>query len=402
MRRATLSKSKSFVFKGKNIKGDKVKGKISGLNKEILFKELEYKGIFVEKINRDYHIFKSKKIKTELLLNFIEEWYNLEITKLTTQDCLEVIKDNCLNKKFKIVLTDILTNANAGMSLHECFREYNEYFPDIFLNQIINGIKVGNILDTLSLLKDYYKEQVIFQSKIKKSLIYPKLLVLILIGVIFVLSKFIIPSFYELFNVENDILNSFSLRILKFLIVLGDNYIFFLVGFFLIFIFLKQLVNKTRLKKVIDKLKIYIFKKYYRLYITSIVSSTLFLYWNLGVNKIEALDMINKVIDNDYYKGKFSKSIEMIRSGMMMGESLDKIKIFDKTFTKMIKIGEKNNCINDNLYNAGIYYQNKLNGFVDNMIKLLEPLLILLISMFVLSIILIIFIPILNGFKVVM
>ena len=401
MRRDILSKSKNYVFKGKNIKGDKVRGNISGLNKEIIYKELELKGIFVEKITRDYHIIKTKKIKSELLLNFIEEWYNLEITNLTTQDCLEIIKENSLNKKLKTVLTDILANANAGMALHECFREYNEYFPEIFLNQIVNGIRVGNIIDTLLMLKNYYKEQVIFQSKIKKSLIYPKLLGVILICVIFVLSKFIIPSFYELFSYENDILNSFSLKILKFLIFLGNNYIFFLIGIFLIFIILRQIFTKTSIKKVIDKLKIYIFKKYCKLYITSIVSSTLFLYWNLGVNKIDALDIINDIINNDYYKSKFSKAIEMIRSGMMMGESFEKIKIFDRTFTKMIKIGEQNNCINDNLYNASTYYQSKLNSFVDNRIKLLEPLLILLMSMFVLGIILIIFIPIFNGFKVV-
>ena len=149
MRRDILSKSKNFVFKGKNIKGDKVRGNISGLNKEIIYKELELKGIFIEKITRDYHIIKTRKIKIELLLNFIEEWYNLEITNLTTQDCLEIIKENSLNKKLKTVLTDILANANAGMTLHECFREYNEYFPEIFLNQIVNGIRVGNIIDTL-------------------------------------------------------------------------------------------------------------------------------------------------------------------------------------------------------------------------------------------------------------
>lgn len=400
MRRDILN-SKFFIYKGKNIKGETIQGKVKGLNKTVLFEELSSQGIFVEKIARDYQIIKSRKIKMELLLNFIEEWYNLEITRLTTQECLEIIRTNTFNKKFKLILGDILNNTNSGKSLQDSFAEYNNYFPDVFLNQIINGLICGNVIKTLKLLKDYYKEQLIYYNKIKNSLVYPKVLGIILIGVLFLVCRFIVPSFYDFFKDDQISLSKFNQIALKFLIYLGENYFLFLFGFIILFLLLKLFFNMSNVRKKVDVIKFIMFKKYNKLYMTTMVSNTLYLYWSIGMNKIEALLLIKNIIKNKYYQKRFNIVINQIKSGMNLGDAFNQTNCFDRTFTKMLKLGESNNCILDNLYNASLYYQNKLNIYIDKLIKLIEPIVILFLSILVLVIILIIFIPILNGFKVV-
>ena len=397
-----LNKKTTFFYKGISSDSKKVKGYIKANSKEEALMELKLNEFYIKKIYKDYKLIKEKPIRLELLVNFIEEWINLEKANIVTQDCLEIIKNNATDKKLKMVLTNILINTQLGDFLSTGFLSYEHYFPKLFITQICNGISKGNLYNTLLLLKDYYKNKLIYTNKLKNSLLYPKLLSFLLVIVFLVISKFIIPSFIELFSKSYVEINNITKNVLNIMNFIGNNVIYFFGILIIIILTLKSIKNLYIYRKTADFLKILIFKKYYILYFTSLISSTLCLYWNNGFNKIESISLLEEVIDNVYYKKKIRKMIENIKSGQTLGDSFNESHILDETFCRMIMMGENNNCVENNLMHAANYYKDKMNFYIDKLLKLVEPLFIMVLSVFVLSLILVIFIPILNGFKVVM
>ena len=87
--------------------------------------------------------------------------------------------------------------------------------------------------------------------------------------------------------------------------------------------------------------------------------------------------------------------------GLTISESFIKNNIFDNVLIKMFVIGEKNNMIEKNIENAVKYYHYKYQLYLKRMMTVIEPLLLIFISLFVLVIILVVFMPMMNAFKMV-
>ena len=125
------------------------------------------------------------------------------------------------------------------------------------------------------------------------------------------------------------------------------------------------------------------------------------LMWLNNVNKTESLLLVSKSMKDMNIKSKLEKAYEDVHMGLTISESFIKNNIFDNVLIKMFVIGEKNNMIEKNIKNAVKYYHYKYQLYLKRMMTIIEPLLLIFISLFVLVIILVVFMPMMNAFKMV-
>ena len=125
------------------------------------------------------------------------------------------------------------------------------------------------------------------------------------------------------------------------------------------------------------------------------------LLWLNNVNKTESLLIVAKSTKDPVMRYKLNNAYTDIHTGLTISESLIKNKIFDNVLIKMFVIGEKNNMLQKNIENAVKYYRYKYQIHLKRLMIFIEPLILICISLFVLIIILVVFMPMMNAFKMV-
>src|SRR5262245_9564332 len=113
--------------------------------------------------------------------------------------CLEILGEQEENRTFQAIIQQVRTDVEAGSSLADAMRKHPKAFDALFTNMVAAG-ESGGILDIiLQRLSVYIKKAVKLKSQVRSALIYPVSIIAIACLVVFVILKFVIPTFAQLF-----------------------------------------------------------------------------------------------------------------------------------------------------------------------------------------------------------
>ena len=119
--------------------------------------------------------------------------------------------------------------------------------------------------------------------------------------------------------------------------------------------------------------------------------------------KLNKLKKNEKSTRNVFIQEHLDRAILEIKNGNLISKSLNDELIFNPAFINMLAIGESSENLVEILESATEYYDSKINYSVDKILQYLQPLIIVLISLFVAFIVFAIAIPIFdlsNGISI--
>jgi type IV pilus assembly protein PilC len=102
-----------------------------------------------------------------------------------------------------------------------------------------------------------------------------------------------------------------------------------------------------------------------------------------GVQIVKAIDISAQTIDDKFIYEKLLISKEYIEKGNSIGDSLMKVNIFPKLFISMINIGEESGKLDDSLKTIDSFCSNDLNIKIEQIMKIIEPLIIVIVGVFI-------------------
>ena len=92
------------------------------------------------------------------------------------------------------------SSVEGGMTLSAAMRPHIKVFDTLYVNMIEAG-ETGGILDIiLQRLSSYIEKIVRLQAQVKSALVYPVAVLVIASGVVWVILRFVIPVFAQLFS----------------------------------------------------------------------------------------------------------------------------------------------------------------------------------------------------------
>ena len=361
----------------------------------------------IKTLNKGYNLtinnVKKIIISESTLKDIIDEWESLLDAGFDDLSSLIIVKDNCSNAKVKNILESIIYEIKKGTSLDISFKKHQKYFPHLFIEVINVAIKSNDLQNGLKLLSNFIGDEIKTKDKLKITTLYPKIIGIVIFIVICVISKFIIPSYIELFVDNNIELNKISSILINAFKLIGSNLTFVILSFFFIFITFKLLKKSNRYNLFIINIKHHLpfISKNLNYFNAYAFCSMTELLWKNKLNKVEAIKIVKDSMNDVKIKSKLTKVYYEINNGLSISESLLKHNVFDNVLTKMFVIGEKNNMLIKNIENAVKYYRYKYQTQLKKTTTLLEPILLIIMSLFVMMIILVVFIPMMNAFRMV-
>lgn len=263
--------------------------------------------------------------------------------------------------------------------------------------EILMYIKIIDITGDFKNIFSIIYENLKIKEKIKRdfiiSMIYPFILIFISVIVISFLFIFIVPKFvivYKDMNLELPFLT-------KIIVSISNLFLFKLIIsfiFLLFFIFVIKMLKK-KYKYEYDKylLKSKFFKIYYNYTILNFSLSMMHLL-NSKISLENAINILSN-LENEYLKKELNDIKIKINKGVDIFSAFNK-EIFEYDFLNLIYIGTKTNTLDNSFKLIYEIYLQRFNNQIKIIIKYMEPLIIIVISIFIFTIMLSIIIPIIS------
>jgi type IV pilus assembly protein PilC len=115
-----------------------------------------------------------------------------------------------------------------------------------------------------------------------------------------------------------------------------------------------------------------------------------------GVPILEALTIARDTAGNAVFKRAFDNIYAAIREGETIAKPLGEANIADDLVVNMVDVGEETGALDVMMYKVADMYDEDVNTLVDGMVKLIEPMLVVVLGLVVGFIVIALFMPLIK------
>ncbi len=309
-----------------------------------------------------------------------------------------LMAENTDDKTLRFALQSVASDIQGGVSISRAMEKFPDVFSAFYVNMVRAGEESGKLTETFQYLADYLDRQHELTSKTKNALIYPGFVIATFIAVMVLMFTFLIPKL-SVILIETGQQLPFYTRVVIWMSDLFVNYgIFVLIALIIVIVFFVQSLRTDTGKKRLDNWKIsapILGKLYQKLYLSRIADN-LDTMLSSGIPVLRALEITGDVVDNRVYRDIMQIAVTDVKSGVAISSSMEKSGHIPTVMISMIRIGEETGTLAPILKKMAKFYKQEVDGAVDTLISLIEPVMIVALGVGVGLLLTSILIPIYN------
>ena len=325
------------------------------------------------------------KISAPELIMFAKSLASMLQASIPITESIKILEEQSEDKVFREILLTIHTDIESGENLATAMKKFPRAFPEIMVSLIYAGESAGSLETNLNYLADFLAKQHEVNKKIKAALIYPLIIIGLAAVEMIAMVFFIFPKLEELFKSFPNV-PALTQNIIYGAGVIRENWYYVLAGIIILLIALSQFLKTKKGKRALSWLAINfpILKSLFNSNILANFSRTLSILMQSGINISEALKISRNTVGNEIYADKINQIYQNAKKGQSISESLkEHPKFFNKSYVKMIEVGERTGTLEDNLGYLHKFYIEKVDDITNNIITFIEPLLLILVGVII-------------------
>lgn len=298
----------------------------------------------------------------------------------------------------KLTLSQVRQDVNEGASLSKAMSKHPRVFDNIFVNMIEAGEASGTLSMILLKLAELKDAQMRLRSKIIGGMTYPLLMLGVGMILMIAIFTFVLPQLKTVFESMNKTMPPMTVFIMStsdIVVTYWYLIIAFYVGAFMLFLNWKKTKNGKASWDAIQ-LRIPIFGSLIRMIGVTRFTSTMATLLGSGVPILNAMTISRNLVGNTLLEKAIENARENITEGQSISGPLAKSGQFPPLVIHMIAIGEKTGELPAMLANVAETYEEQINGKIEGLTSLLEPLMIIGMGGMVGFIVLAVFMPLLD------
>lgn len=340
----------------------------------------------------------SKKQLTKLeIASFCEQMAMIINSGITPKDGLELMLSDTKDKGTREVLESILTISRQGEIFSTCIKE-SGYFPPYVVNMIALGEETGKLDDVLIALDKYYEHEEEVSDNLRSAVTYPIIMIVMMAVIIMILITKVLPLFNQVFVQLGAEMTGVAASLLS----LGQsiqNYSWAFVMIFSGILIITFIFVKTRWGRETWNRFLAVFppsKNFQRDIAYGRFARGLSLTLSSGMRIYPSLDLVMNLVENKRVGEEVAQLKNYIVEGFNFSESLGKAGIFNHLYSRMIFIGVKSGNVDVVLDKIATLYEEDTDKRLRNFISILEPTLVICLSLVVGLILLSVILPLLG------
>lgn len=377
-----------YNYKAENSEGKIKRGQAVGISDSEVISKLKKKDLTVLEISDTTDELLTRftrfisPVKTKDVVVFSRQFSVMISANVPVVESLLVLVDQTNNITLKNMIAEIAFDVDSGSFLSDALGKHPKIFSDLFVNIVRSGETSGRLDEVLNYLADEMESSYDMISKMKGAMIYPAFIITALLGVGLVLMVYVIPNLTSILT-ETGAALPFSTRA-----VIGvSNFLvkyFWLVillaiaGVFVIKLYLRTYAGRRQWDLMKIKMPIFgkLFQYIYLMRFTRSLSTLL----KGGVAITRGLEIVAAVVGNTIYKELILETLESINDGNPLATVFEASNRVPRMVPQMISVGEKTGKIDSVLDRLTAFYSRESNNMLDNLSKLMEPLIMVIMG----------------------
>jgi len=196
-----------YHYRAVTLAGKPVQGTLARDSEKVVARELNQMGLVPLYIGTErqkaavrFDFLWRRRVRGRDRLFFIQELSTLVGAGLPLDRALSICAELADRASLRAVIQDVLRELKGGKSLADSLRTHPEVFSELYVNMVRAGEASGSLDVVLGRLAEFERSADELRSYLVSSLIYPALLALVGVGSIFVLMHYVVPRFAQVFT----------------------------------------------------------------------------------------------------------------------------------------------------------------------------------------------------------
>ena len=399
-------KLESYVWSGKDRRGNKAKGELSGVSLALIKAQLRKQGIAPDKVKK----------KSKPLFGGSKKITRFDVAMLTRQlatmmkagvplvQSFDIVADGLENRGLQELVMSVRNDIASGTSFAESLRKHPRQFDDLYCNLVDSGEKSGALEKMLDRIATYMEKTEILKRKVKKAMTYPIAVVVVAIVVTAILLVKVVPQFESLFNGFGAELPVFTQMVVRLSEWMQTWWFIVLMGIVGAVVLFKESKRRSpKFSDIVDKyvLKVPIMGEILDKSAVAKFGRVLSTTFAAGVPLIDALESVAGATGNAVYRDAVMRIRNDVSGGTQLQASMRTQDVFPVMAVQLTAIGEESGNLDEMLEKVAEHYEAVVDDMVDNLTALMEPMIMSVLGVLVGGLIIAMYLPIFQMGQVV-
>ncbi|MAB51539.1 MULTISPECIES: type II secretion system F family protein [unclassified Marinobacter] len=399
-------KLQAFVWEGKDRRGNKTKGEVSGTNLALVKAQLRKQGIIPDKVKKKPKpLFGgSKKITPFDIAMLTRQLATMMKAGVPLVQSFDIVADGLENRGLQELVTNIRNDISSGTSFAGALRKHPKHFDDLYCNLVDSGEKAGALEQMLDRIATYLEKTELLKKKVKKAMTYPIAVVVVALIVTAILLVKVVPQFESLFQGFGAELPVFTQMVVELSEWMQSWWFVVLISIVgTIFLFKEAVRRSQKFSDLVDRLVLKlpvvgeILDKSAVAKFGRVLSTT----FAAGVPLVDALDSVAGATGNAVYRDAIQRVKADVSSGTQLQASMRHQDVFPVMAVQLTAIGEESGNLDEMLAKVAEHYEAVVDDMVDNLTALMEPMIMSVLGVLVGGLIIAMYLPIFQMGQVV-
>jgi type II secretory pathway component PulF len=387
-----------FSYNAVNSDGGRVSGQVEAQSRAEAFRKLdrerlqpislvqqdgvETNGAVRPRGGEEAVVTRNIRLSGSQIILFTEEMSDLLDAGMQLEPALRVMEGRNELSSIKSVASALRQQVREGNSLSSALRVVSPSFGDLFCNLVAAGELSGSLPELLRRQAVFLVTLDDLRKKVVSALIYPAMIFVLGIGLIFLFMSYLVPQLTTLFQKTGRDLPVLTRVLVQTSDVFSHYWWAIIAGILAVVVGFLQTIRMPLGRQWWHRtqLRLPLFGSVLRGRFYAQFSETMANLIANGIPLLNSLRLMTSAIGNLHIRGLMEKVVEMVREGGTLSRALQRTGEFPPLFIDMILVGEQTGDLAKALERVGRRYDKELNIKIQRLTALVQPVVILVMA----------------------
>lgn len=371
-----------YRYRAINETGRSIKGEVAAASEADLYNQLQNSGLELITCSVVKHrkgaIFSlsAARIKIRDLIQLFLHMNQMQEAGVPMLDALADVRDTTENQVLRDIMAEIHRDVSEGSSLSEAMNKHPRVFTNLYVSLIKSGEETGDLPSIYKQLIKFLKWLDDMRRKVKKAMMYPMIVTVVVIITIVVMMGFVVPQITGFLENMEQALPFATTSLIATSEFFAEYWWAILLAPVLLLGFVLALRRTSegfcyQTDKMI--LKLPVIGNLVRKISIARYAQTFSALFASGIDVISALKAARKTVSNRALIEALETVEATVQEGQSLSESLNSCGEFPSLVVRMVKVGEESGKLSPVLDQVSDFYTRDVEEAVDGMITLVEP-----------------------------
>jgi len=335
------------------------------------------------------------KIKADSLALFCRQMAMVLRAGLSLMNGLNIMILQIPDRMMKKEVERMYREVQTGKALSEAMSSTESAIPPLLARMVATGEASGNLAEIFLRMSDFYEQEHNIQTRIKGAMVYPIILTVVALGLLFFVFRFLIPQIETLLSGTGAQMPLLTRSIIGIAHFIQGNLLLMIIAVaalvFLVRYWLSTPNGRFRKDRLISKTRV--MGTVTTNLVTTRFARTAAIVFRSGIPLLQGLELIRQNVGNAVAEQALDYAMEGVRKGESLAYNLERANFFDPMTLQMVRVGEETGSMDEVMEQIAEYYNKEAETGITQLLSLVEPVMLLIMGVIIGTIIVSIMLP---------